>query len=224
MSNADTEKNKESVSNGNPDFTLPTTLATLFIDSIGQEVQVWNDANKDAKSGLPKFFVPPFLLPDWEGFKKQLDQLSSESGDKTATLNLRIRLTSRDYFEDCRRAIQSHLKMDIHDGQVGIVPHSFWEIKIKADGAGTVARSRNIDDLKSHVAAVNTRVNDVVETSVTAQLSHLQGLYEKRGVVGVVDGYLYYRAPEVKSDSFFVSLSDIFGSATRSSLLGNGPA
>jgi len=180
-------------------------FATPNLPSVQTKISVYSNTTQS------KFYVVPFLLPDWVAFSKALNarrksvqdaKRVNEAGDQMISLPLTIYFSSPAIRKELVEAINATVNrrsesaskaQSISDSDVSVVPYSFFEIVAKVAGLEQhLFISKDLQDIEKGLGWVSdTSIHEKVDVKIRGTLSSLEQFYEDRSDESLLRGKLY---------------------------------
>ncbi|TXH69501.1 MAG: hypothetical protein E6Q83_08735 [Thiothrix sp.] len=176
-------------------FDITNIYATPWLESLQSEVDVYTNSNQT------KFFIKPYLLPNWKSYKEQLDKLFANSPQPAQIYEIKfpIRLSDKIVQDEILSELNSSPADDrktktINRGDLGIVPFAFYQIKMNLGEQERLVYSsvslRDLSDGNAKLLKAALGANELI-ISLKGTIGELSEFYKDRGQSSKITGTLY---------------------------------
>lgn len=178
-------------------FDITNIYATPELKSLASKVVVYTNSDKS------KFFIKPYLLPNWKSYKEQLDKLFANSPQPAQIYEIKfpIRLSDKIVQDEILGKLNSYpypaderKTKTISEGDLGVVPFAFYQIKMNLGEQERLVYSsvslHELSDVNAKLPATALGANDLI-ISLKGTIGELSEFYKDRGQSSKITGTLY---------------------------------
>lgn len=155
-------------------FDIDNIYTTLQLESLASQVVVYTNSKNN------KFFTVPYLLPNWQSYKEQLDKLSANNQQPLKIYEIRfpIRLVDKIVQDEILGKLNSLPDSEgkikkINSGDLGVVPFVFYQIKVNLGGQERLVYS-SVD-----LSTLNNKLIPTTALGAADQVISLKGTLEE---------------------------------------------
>lgn len=214
-----------------PAYELTSLYATITLESMGNiQVEVLSNAKKD------KFFITPFLIPDWSEYKSEIDRIYKKMLEKSDKLSLdpvaiplKIRLTDPKIRDEIIAKVREFIKREklphtISLEQLSTIPYVFFQISAKLGEADPtpIITIPNLSSLDKEINLVTqTKVKPVIYTKVLANIKEHEALYKNRQYENYLEGRIYTKGYNLSPTVAMIHMRNFMKSHAITKLTGD---